>query len=166
MLSFPRTSSRPLGMGLLRTSGVKLNRLRTGVGRLYSSIYKWGLAPSPKYECSATDQTADHVISTCPLHRAPRGVAGLMALDDDTRCWLNTTTASIWLRRFFLDVPPYEKEQTYLTTRQFFSLRCNAWQRDALSQQCCNSKAGLDTKMFLGFSRQDRRHITQFSINS
>ena len=36
----PRTSSRPLGMDLLRISWVKLNRLRTGVGRLYSSMYK------------------------------------------------------------------------------------------------------------------------------
>ena len=73
----PRTSSRLLRMGLLRTSWVKLNHLRTGVGRFYSSMYKWGLAPSPNCECGTTDQTADLVISKCPIHRAPRGVAGL-----------------------------------------------------------------------------------------
>ena len=38
----PRASSRPLGMGLSRTFLVKLNRLRTGVERFYSSMYKMG----------------------------------------------------------------------------------------------------------------------------
>ena len=91
----PRTSSKPLGMGFPRTSWVILDRLRTGVERFYLSMYKWGLAPSPNCKSGATNQTADHVISTCPIHREPRGVADLTVLDDDTRCWLNTTTASI-----------------------------------------------------------------------
>ena len=43
----PRTGSRPVGMGLPRAAWVKLNRLRTGVGRFHSSMHKWGLAPSP-----------------------------------------------------------------------------------------------------------------------
>ena len=84
----PRARPKPLGMGLPRTSWVKLNRLRTGVGRFHSSMYKWGAAPSPNCECGASKQTADHIISTCPLHR------GLLVLDDDTQrfkeykvCW-------------------------------------------------------------------------------
>ena len=64
----PRASPKPLGMGLPRTSWVKLNRLRTGVGRFHSSMYKWGVAPSPNCECGASEQTADHhhfyIIST------------------------------------------------------------------------------------------------------
>ena len=94
-LFIPRASSRPLGMGLPRTSWVKLYCLRTGVGRFHSYMYKWGLTPSLNCECDATDQTADHVISMCFTHRALRGVAGLSVLDADTRCWLNTTAASI-----------------------------------------------------------------------
>ena len=70
----PRASPKPLGMGLPRTSWVKLNRLRTGVGRFHSSMYKWGAAPSPNCECGASEQTADHIISTCPLHRATKGI--------------------------------------------------------------------------------------------
>ena len=81
----PSASSRHLGMGFPRTAWVELNRLRTGVGRFYSFMYKWGLALSPICECGASDQTADHVISLCPIYRAPRGMAGLMVLDDDTR---------------------------------------------------------------------------------
>ena len=36
----PRVSSRPLGISLPRTSWVRLNRLRTGVGRFPSTMYK------------------------------------------------------------------------------------------------------------------------------
>ena len=86
---------RPVGMGLPRAAWVKLNRLRTGVGRFHSSMHKWGLAPSPNCECGASEQTADHVLTMCPIHRAPHGARGLTVLDDETRCWLNNITASI-----------------------------------------------------------------------
>ena len=36
----PRVSSRPFGMSLLRTSWIRLYRMRTGVGRFHSSMYK------------------------------------------------------------------------------------------------------------------------------
>ena len=57
----PETGARPVGMGLPRAACVKLNRLRTGVGRFHSSMQKWGLAPSPNRECGASQQTADPV---------------------------------------------------------------------------------------------------------
>ena len=82
----PGTSVRPVGMGLPRAAWVKLNRLRTGVGRFHSSIHKWGLAPSPNCECGASEQTTDHVLTMCPIHRAPHGARGLTVLDDETRC--------------------------------------------------------------------------------
>ena len=91
----PETGARPVGMGLPREAWVKLNRLRTGVGRFHSSMHKWGLAPSPNCECGASEQTADHVLTACHVHRAPHGARGLTVLDDETRCWLNNTTASI-----------------------------------------------------------------------
>ena len=69
---------------------------RTGVGRFHSSMHKWGLAPSPNCECGASEQTADHVLTACPIDWAPHGVRGLTVLNDKTRCWLNNTTASIW----------------------------------------------------------------------
>ena len=90
----PRTGSRPVGMGLPRAAWVKLNRLWTGVERFHSSMHKWGLAPSPNCNCGASEQTTDHVLTACPMHRAPHGPHGAL-LDDETRCWLNNTTASI-----------------------------------------------------------------------
>ena len=91
----PETGARPVGMGLPRAAWVKLNRLRTGVGRFHSSIHKWGLAPSPNCECGASEQTADHALTACPIHRTPHGARGLTVLDNETRWWLNNTTASI-----------------------------------------------------------------------
>ena len=91
----PETGARPVGMGSPRVAWVKLNRLRTGVGRFHSSMHKWGLAPSPNCECGASKQTADHVLTACPIHRAPHGARGLTVLDDETGCWLNDITASI-----------------------------------------------------------------------
>ena len=82
----PRVSSRSLGMSLPRTSCVRLNRLRTGVGHFHSSMYKWDIAPSPNCECGATEKTADHVISSCLIHHVPRRTRGLQVLNDTTRC--------------------------------------------------------------------------------
>ena len=82
----PKTGARPVGMGLPRAAWVKLNRQRIGVGRFHSSMRKWGLAPSPNCECGASEQTADHVLTACPIHRTPHEVRGLTVLDDETRC--------------------------------------------------------------------------------
>ena len=91
----PRTSTRPMEMGLPRSSWVGLNRLRAGVGCFQSFMHKWGLAPTLNCECGTVEQTAEHIILTCPVHRAPTGIRGLTVLDVDTRCWLSTITASI-----------------------------------------------------------------------
>ena len=91
----PRTSTRPMGMGLPRLSWVRHNRLRAGSGRFQSFMHKWGLAPTSNCECGAAEQTAEHIILTCPVHRAPTGIRGLTVSDVNTRCWLSTITASI-----------------------------------------------------------------------
>ena len=82
----PKASTRPVGMGLPKAAWVKLNRLHSGVGCFCSSMYKLGLALLTYCECGASEQTADHIISQCPIHQAPLGMFGLMVLDDETRC--------------------------------------------------------------------------------
>ena len=91
----PETGARPVGMSLPRVAWVKPNRLRTGVGRFHSSMHKWGLAPSPNCECGASEQTTDHVLTACSIHRTPHGARDLTVSNDETRCWLNDITASI-----------------------------------------------------------------------
>ena len=82
-------------MGLSRAAWVMLERLRSDVGRFHSSMHKWDFATSPNCECGASEQTADHVLKACPIHREPLGARDLTVLDDETQCWLNNITASI-----------------------------------------------------------------------
>ena len=80
---------------LRRYNTLLVCRYKTDVGRFHLSMHKWGLALSPNCECDASGQTADHVLTACPIHWAPHEARGLTVLDDETRCWLNNTTASI-----------------------------------------------------------------------
>ena len=61
-LFVPRPSARPLRMGLPRPAWVRLNRLRTGVGRFQLSMLKWRLAPTLISKYGALNQTAPHMI--------------------------------------------------------------------------------------------------------
>ena len=71
-------------MSLPKTSWVRLNRQRTGIGRFHSSMYQWGLAPLPNCECGATEQTADHFTFSCLINHVPTGTRSLQVLDDAT----------------------------------------------------------------------------------
>ncbi|KAJ8364425.1 hypothetical protein SKAU_G00132560 [Synaphobranchus kaupii] len=84
----PDVGFPPIGVDLPRLAWVRINRLRTGVGRFRSSMHRWGLASCAACECGAEEQTADHVILDCPIYRAPNGMHGLSVLDDDTVTWL------------------------------------------------------------------------------
>jgi len=81
----PDTGTHTPGMTLPRRAWVRLNRLRTGAGRFRSCLYKWSMASSAACECGAEEQTVDHVVLQCPIHRPPHGLHGLTVLDDDTR---------------------------------------------------------------------------------
>ena len=83
--------SLPSGMHFPRPVWVRLNRLRTGVGLFRSTMRNWGMAPSLACARGADEQTADHLIISCPIHRHPNG-AGDLASDDMTlKDWLLNT---------------------------------------------------------------------------
>jgi len=74
-------------MTLPKTAWVRLNRLRTNVGRFRSCLCRWGMVSSATFECSEEEQTVDHVLQ-CPIHRPPHGLHDLTVLDDETIKWL------------------------------------------------------------------------------
>jgi len=92
--AFSSPTPAPPGMTLPRRAQVRLNRLRTGVGRFRSWLYKWRMASSAACECGA-EQTVDHVVLQCPIHRPPHGLHGLTVLDDETIEWLLNTCPEI-----------------------------------------------------------------------
>jgi len=71
------------------------NRLRTGVRLFRSTMHKWDLVPSADCRCGEEEQTADHILASCPLYHPPNGTLGLAALDDNTVDWLQTTELCI-----------------------------------------------------------------------
>ena len=82
------------GEELSRKHWTTLNRLRTGVGRYRASMKTWGLADSAACECGEPEQTADHIINRCPLHRPP-SEAGLFEVGPLTSAWLQHTELNI-----------------------------------------------------------------------
>ena len=70
---------------LSRKQKVVLVRLRTGHNRLNSHMHgKLKLACSPTCPCGQEDQTTEHVLHRCPLHKAARCVACQHSPDDQT----------------------------------------------------------------------------------
>jgi len=47
--------------------------------------------PLANCNCGAEEQTANHIIASCPLYHPPNGTLDLVALDDDNVDWLKTT---------------------------------------------------------------------------
>ena len=47
-------------------------RLRTGHCRLLSHMYRLGLSHTPDCPCQTALQTPEHILQSCPLHRATR----------------------------------------------------------------------------------------------
>jgi len=46
-------------------------------------------------ECGEEDQTIEHVVFQCPIHRPPYGLHGLTVLDDEIIDWLLNTCTKI-----------------------------------------------------------------------
>ena len=68
-------------------------------GRWYRAYMKmWALADSAACECVEPEQTAEHIINSCPLHRPPFE-AGLFEVGPLTRAWLQHTELTIIMRR-------------------------------------------------------------------
>ena len=99
------------GSDLQRQAWVKLNRLRTGIGRFNADMWKWGLSKSPA--SGADQQPANHIITECPLYRPPNGLHGLIDVDTDatTRDWLLGKFPEIELFLLFYGFHTQEEEE-------------------------------------------------------
>ena len=95
ILLYPGPVPGLLGWAYAEQLGLDSTACGLVLGDSIRPMRKWGLAPSPNCECGASEQTADHVLTACPIHWSPHGARDLTVLDDETRCWLNDITASI-----------------------------------------------------------------------
>ena len=80
----------PPGMHLPRRSWVRLNHLRTGVGRFRSSLHNWGMVPSAAsgewFHLRLWRRESNGRVHTCSLSPVfpPHRITGLVRLDDGT----------------------------------------------------------------------------------
>ena len=81
-------STNPIGHDLHIHCWVRLNRMRTGYGRLGQQMVRMGLATDPSCSCGCAVQTAHHAIYDCPITRCP---GDFTILDLRARDWLHTT---------------------------------------------------------------------------
>ena len=61
---------------------------------LQPQLVQMGMSSSAACECDA-EQTVDHVVLQCPIHRPPHALHGLTVLDDETTEWLLNTCTEI-----------------------------------------------------------------------
>ena len=94
--SFINTPDHVPGQDLPRRQWTTYNRIRTGVGRFGEAMKRWGLKSTSECKCGAPNQSVQHIMDDCTMHRPPNGERGLTDLDEDTRIWLASTSLEIW----------------------------------------------------------------------
>ena len=83
------------GMLFLRDAWDRLNHLRIGVGLFRSTMHKQCMAPTATSEYGAKEQTAEHVIASCPIYYHPNGACALLAVDKSLLPWLTDICPAI-----------------------------------------------------------------------
>lgn len=71
-----------------------MNRLRTGIGCFKASKKELGLMDNVTCKCRESEQTLDHIISTCPVYKQPSKEAPFI-LGQETKAWLDGTKLGI-----------------------------------------------------------------------
>ena len=90
----PRIGLRRRHQGRRYESKTLNDSKQTGIGRYRASTKKWRLSNGVACECGEPEQTADHIINSCTLHRPP-SEAGLFKIGPLTRAWLQQTDLTI-----------------------------------------------------------------------
>ena len=83
----PVPSQSPPGCNLQRKAWVNLNRIRSGCAKTKSFLHKIGVVASASCVCGS-DQTLQHILTSCPVLMPPNGVDSLKNLDEETINWL------------------------------------------------------------------------------
>ena len=70
-------SPAPPEISFPKPAWVRLNHPQTGVGIFHSETYKRGIAFTAGCECGAKEQTAEHVLTSCPIYHYPNSARAL-----------------------------------------------------------------------------------------
>ena len=91
-------STKPKGCNLERKAWTNLNRIRTRVDRTRHFLYKIGAAYPHQNGDYGESQTVSHIISDCEIYKSPRGIPGLLDLDDENQLVKDgSSTVIFWI---------------------------------------------------------------------
>ena len=77
-----------LGFSFTRPAWVRFNHLQTNVGLFHLKIHKWVMASMVACDYGAKDQTAEHVITSCPIYHHPNRARALSDVNKNLATWL------------------------------------------------------------------------------
>jgi len=76
-----------------------------------SFLYKWGMAPAAACECGAGEQTVDHVVLQCLIHRPPHGLHGLTGWKMRQPNGCSTPAPESSAAKHWMELPHKKKKQ-------------------------------------------------------
>ena len=104
-----------------RPAWVKLNRLRSGVGIFLTKTHKWGAAFMAACECGAKEQTAKHIITSCPVYHHLNRAHAFLDVKKNLVTWLMETCPGIqWTIQLSSISPKRRKRFTIFWIRHKF----------------------------------------------
>ena len=88
-----------------RPAWVKLNSLQTGVGLFCSQTHKWGMASMTAWKCGAKEQTAEHIITSCPIYHHPNLTYALLVVKKPGGLADGNMSIRAWLLKLWVATP-------------------------------------------------------------
>ena len=101
------------GISFPKPAWMKFNRLRTNIGLFRLETHKWGMASTAACKCGAKEQTAEHVITSCPICHHPNGAHAFSDIDQSLVDWWKHVQPLSRPSSSRLS-PPNEKEEDYV----------------------------------------------------
>ena len=82
-------------LNLLKISAKGYRELAFPFGLFHSETYKWGIASTATRKCGTKKQTAEHLITSCPIYHHPNGTRDFLDVNKNLAMYPMETSPEI-----------------------------------------------------------------------